>query len=95
MQYTATGFAQPLLHGAAHVVRPQIEAHLPAGIFPTSASHHAETPDLARQNLFDPLFRRAANGLGRLRWLQQGRVHLYVLYIVVTLVVLLAWALRS
>ena len=95
MQYTATGFAQPLTHGAAAILRPQVECHLPEGIFPVAAAFRSETPDLARERLFDPWFRGMANGLGRLRWLQQGRVHWYVLYIVVVLVVLLAWALRS
>jgi hypothetical protein len=32
--------------------------------------------------------------VGRLRWLQQGRVQLYVLYIAVTLLFLLLWKLR-
>ena len=95
MQYTATGFAQPLTHGAAHILRPHVEGRLPEGIFPVSASFHSETPDVARENLFDPAFRKVAAGLGWLRWLQQGRVHWYVLYIVVVLMVLLAWALRS
>jgi hypothetical protein len=30
-----------------------------------------------------------------LRWLQQGRVHFYILYIVVVLMGLLAWAVAS
>lgn len=95
MQYTATGFAQPLTHGAQAILRPQAEPHLPQGIFPLAASFHSATPDVARERLYDPLFRLSANLLGRLRWLQQGRVHFYILYIVVVLMVLLAWALRS
>ena len=95
MQYTATGFAQPLTHGAAAILRPQVASQPPEGIFPVASSFRSETPDVARERLFDPLFRGAANLLGRLRWLQQGRVHWYVLYIVVVLVGLLAWALRS
>ncbi len=95
MQYTATGFAQPLTQAAAALLRPEIESRPPEGIFPAAASFHAETPDAARERLFDPLFRGAAKWLGRLRWLQQGRVHWYILYLVVVLAVLLAWALRS
>ena len=53
----------------------------------------SEPEDAARKRLFDPLFRGAANLLGRMRWLQQGRVHRYVLYVVATLVALLGWAL--
>ncbi len=93
MQYTATGFAQPLTNGAASILRPRVERHLPEGVFPTVASFHDETPDAAREWLFDPLFRKAARWLGRLRWLQQGRVHGYVLYVVAAAMALLGWAL--
>ena len=95
MQYTAMGFAQPLTHGAEAFLRPQVARRPPEGPFPAAAAYHSETPDGARIGAFDPLFRKTAGLLGRLRWLQQGRVHWYVLYIVVVLVVLLAWALRS
>ena len=95
MQYTAAGFAQPLTHGARTILRPRLEDHRPQGLFPASASFHSETPDLARDILFDPLFRRTAGFLGRLRWLQQGHVHWYVLYVVVAVIILLGWALRS
>jgi hypothetical protein len=33
-------------------------------------------------------------GIAKLRWMQQGHVQLYVLYIAVTLIVLLAWKFR-
>ncbi len=95
MQYTATGYAQPLTHGANSILRPHMDTQLPDGIYPASASFESHTPDMAREKLFAPLFERAAGWLGRLRWLQQGRVHFYILYIVVVLMVLLAWAVRS
>jgi hypothetical protein len=41
--------------------------------------------------LYGPLFVRIGRGLSSVRWLQQGRVHLYVLYIALTLLVLLVW----
>lgn len=91
MQYTATGFAQPLTHGARSLLRPREVQAPPQGIYPEAASFHSETPDAAQHHLFDPLFRRVVAGLGGLRWLQQGRVHWYVLYIVVALLVLLGW----
>lgn len=95
MQYTATGYAQPLTSAAQAILRPHIEAHPPQGIYPASASFEIHTPDVARTGLFDPGFRRTAGLLGWFRWLQQGQVHFYVLYIVVVLLVLLGWALRS
>jgi hydrogenase-4 component B len=95
MQYTAMGFAQPLTHGAQALLRPRHEIRPPHGVFPAAASFRTETPDLARNALWGPLFRKAAEFLGRLRWLQQGRVHFYILYIVVVLMGLLAWAVAS
>jgi formate hydrogenlyase subunit 3/multisubunit Na+/H+ antiporter MnhD subunit len=93
MQYTATGFAQPLTQAAEGILRPRVESQLPQGVYPASGAYHADTPDVARRMLFDPLFRAAAERLGQLRWLQQGRVHWYVFYLVAVLALLLGWAL--
>ena len=93
MQYTATGFAQPLTQAAEGILRPRVESQLPQGVYPASGAYHADTPDVARRVLFDPLFRAAAERLGQLRWLQQGRVHWYVFYLVAVLALLLGWAL--
>lgn len=95
MQYTATGYAQPLTQATQAILRPEAEIRPPGGIYPGSAFFRSETRDVARDRLFHPMFTRAADWLGRLRWLQQGRVHFYILYIVVVLMVLLAWALGS
>ena len=95
MQYTATGYAQPLTQGAQALLGTKVSIEPLQGVFPRAAAHRSQTPDLAQERMFVPLFQGAANVLGRLRWLQQGRVHFYVLYIVVTLMVLLAWALSS
>ena len=93
MQYTAASFVQPLTQAASGILRPQVERQPPQGVHPAAATFRSETPDVARLRLFEPLFRRTAGELGRLRWLQQGHVHWYVSYIVVVLVVLLGWAL--
>ena len=92
MQYTATGFAQPLTQAASGILRPQVESQLPAGIYPAAGAYRSVTPDMASQFVFEPLFRRTAERMAKLRWLQQGRVHWYVFYIVLVLVALLAWA---
>jgi hydrogenase-4 component B len=95
MQYTAASFAQPLTRGGQAILRPEMKMRLPRGIYPGSSSHDAATPDGASRFLFAPLFIRARNLFTRLHPLQHGQVHLYILYIVVTLMVLLAWALWS
>jgi len=48
---------------------------------------------VAREAVYRPLFAGVDCALARLRWLQHGNVHLYVLYIALTLLVLLVWKL--
>ena len=40
-------------------------------------------------------FEALSRGMSRLRWLHHGRAQLYVLYIVVTLILMLTWFLSS
>jgi hypothetical protein len=93
MQYGAASFSQPLtdlfrvvLHTRSHVVPPQ-------GLFPRRGSATSETPDICAERMYGPVFAAVGRALSAVRWLQHGEVHLYVLYIAVTLVVLLVWKL--
>ena len=94
MQYTASSFAQPLtlLFGGCC-------ARAPRGSRPPAPSRRRphspprrRTSSATRSSAPCSAWRRAT--LARLRWLQHGRVQLYVLYILLTLVVLLVWKLR-
>ena len=49
--------------------------------------------DAAGDRLVVPVVRRFVAALGRFRVLQTGRLSLYLLYVLATLVVLLAWEL--
>lgn len=93
MQYTGSSFAQPLMEFHRAFVRTRRRGEPPRGIFPTGAAVVTRTPDIVREGFYRPLFAGISGALGRLRWLQHGRVHLYVLYIAVTLLVLLIWKL--
>lgn len=93
MQYTASSFSQPLT-GLFHLLlRTRERLVSPAGLFPPPGSFATETPDTFREGLFRPAFAGLEKLLGRLRLLQHGRIQLYVLYIVVTLLALMAWRL--
>lgn len=93
MQYTAASFAQPLTSVFHGLLQTRTRLSALRELFPQSAALTRETDDVSQAWLYQPLF----TGLGRLfaslRWVQHGQVHLYVLYIAVTLVVLLAWKL--
>jgi len=91
VQYTGSSFVQPLTDLFRTLLGTKKNISAPVGFFPAEASLKTETPDLTREEMYQPMFERAGAWLARLRWLQQGKVQLYVLYIAVTLLLLLAW----
>ncbi|TAM57014.1 MAG: hypothetical protein EPN53_00325 [Acidobacteria bacterium] len=94
MQYTASSFAQPLVDLFRPVLRTAAFGTPPSGAFPGPASFASATPDPVDRGLYRPLFAGAAALFGRLRWVQHGRIQLYLLYLVATLLILLLWKVR-
>lgn len=94
MQYTASSFAQPILD-FFNVFQPgwkRLKA--PRGYFPGTASFETEALDTSRERVYRPIFEAVEHFLSKLRVMQHGRIQLYVLYIVLTLAILIAWKLR-
>ncbi|MBI3987818.1 MAG: hypothetical protein HY343_12905 [Lentisphaerae bacterium] len=94
MQYTASSFAQPLADLFLFFLRTRKHARTPDAVFPGASRFDTETPDVSRETVYRPLFEFVAQMLGRFRVFQEGRIQVYVLYIVVTLLVLLLWQWR-
>jgi hydrogenase-4 component B len=93
MQYTASSFAAPLTHFFGLLLGTRSKLSAPKGFFPNSASYSTETPDMSRERFYKPLFIAVERGLSKFHWLQHGRLNFYILYIVLTLLTLLAWKL--
>ena len=93
MQYTASSFAQPLTELFGLVLRTRTRLVPPKGLFPRRAALETDTPDAFSELLFRPAFAGIERALDRLRVLQQGRIQVYVLYIVLTLIALMVWKL--
>jgi hypothetical protein len=91
MQYTGSSYVLPLAGLFQSLVRTRTELERPAGFFPRDASLRTMTPALFRTFLYEPAFDRMRVALQRLKWLQHGRLQLYVLYIVVVFVLLIVW----
>jgi formate hydrogenlyase subunit 3/multisubunit Na+/H+ antiporter MnhD subunit len=91
MQYTGTSFALPLVRIARGVLLVRRADRPPAGYLPSFAARSSAVDDPAETRLFLPAARRAQARLLSLRWLQAGRIQLYLLYIFVALVGLLVW----
>jgi formate hydrogenlyase subunit 3/multisubunit Na+/H+ antiporter MnhD subunit len=92
MQYTASGFAQFF----SRLLPTSIAARLvtqrrPTGSFPRPGAFATECKDPITRSVFEPFFARWADRFSRLRWLQQGILHVYLLYILVVVMVALAW----
>jgi hypothetical protein len=94
MQYTASSFARPLTELFAGLLQTRSHGGAPQGWFPPSTWRTTETPDVCAERLYGPVFSAVERALFSFRWLQHGRVHLYVLYVALTLAALLAWKAR-
>ncbi|MCC6751432.1 MAG: hydrogenase [Deltaproteobacteria bacterium] len=91
MQYTSSSFAELLVGLLAPALRPSQHSPRLAGPFPAPEGFHSHVPDTVLDRALRPSFSFVARLFGRLRPIQRGNVHLYLLYILGTLVVLLLW----
>lgn len=93
MQYTATSFAQPLTDLFSSLLRTRKDISHSEGCFPCQSTFHTDTPDIGEKYLYQPVFRWISSAASKFRWLQHGRLQIYVLYIALTLLILLIWKL--
>jgi len=93
MQYTAASFAQPLTSLFHFALRTRREEARVRGLFPQHAALATATPDPLHREVYGPAFAAIARLCAKRRRLQGGQTQRYVLYIVLTLVVLLIWEL--
>jgi hydrogenase-4 component B len=96
IQYTASSFAQMLVDLFRWAVLPDELRPRPEGPFPgPGPRYESHAPDPVLDRLLLPGLTRGRTFLGLARVIQAGRIQAYLLYIVVTLVVLLAWSASS
>jgi len=92
MQYTASSYTQQLDELFQPVLRIRtVEKPILTDYFPAEEGLVTETPELCRERFYQPLFVAFQRLSFRLRWLQQGRVQVYILYIALTIFILLIW----
>jgi hypothetical protein len=91
MQYTASSFAQPVTELFKGVLGSHVSFSMAPPLFPRSAVFSSETPDPCLDPVFGRLFKSFAFAAAKMRWLQHGNIHLYVLYIGLTLLGMLFW----
>ncbi len=91
MQYTSGSFSE-----AAHILlprllRPRVAIRKPTETFPAPGELTSDRRDPFTRSGYEPAFDQLTRRAGRLRWVQQGLLHIYLLFIVATVVVGLAY----
>ena len=93
MQYTASAFSEMLSERLIpRVLRPRIMAPRETALFPDQAIFAADRRDPVTRGFYEPFIGRWADRLTRLRWMQQGRLNVYLVYVLVALLIGLAWS---
>jgi NADH:ubiquinone oxidoreductase subunit 5 (subunit L)/multisubunit Na+/H+ antiporter MnhA subunit len=92
IQYSATSFAEMLVHFFRGVLQPGYVTPKVNGFLPAATRFSIRIPDTVLEYLLLPTLRVIGIGFSFIRRLQHGEPTLYVFYILVTLVMLLAWS---
>jgi formate hydrogenlyase subunit 3/multisubunit Na+/H+ antiporter MnhD subunit len=93
MQYTGRGFSELFTSNLLpRVFGPRVTTGLVANPFPIPTALASDTTDPVTRGVYEPFFERWASRFSRLRFMQQGILHVYLLYILVTLLVALAFS---
>lgn len=95
MQYTGSSFSVPMNAIFGNLVRLKLSVDMEKGFFPRTGELKAGLSDTASAVMWGPVFVAVTRTLGRLRFLQAGRLQHYLLAIFLTLIGLLAWALAA
>jgi hypothetical protein len=92
IQYTGASFAEMMAeHLLPRFLRPKPKGQALGGLFPPKTSFAIACPDPFNEKVYEPFFLGWAKRFARLRILQQGKVHVYMAYIVFIVVMALAW----
>jgi hypothetical protein len=86
MQYTASSFAAFLVDLFSWVLRPAETRPRLLPLFPETFAFSSHVPDTVLDRAVLPASRRIARALVWFRWFQHGSIHLYLLYVLATLV---------
>jgi hydrogenase-4 component B len=95
MEYTATGFAQPIRQVFSMIYRPTVKVETAmleeSRYFAKRTRFELHLEPTFQKHLYDPVVRIFNLAAERLRVVQSGSLHLYLSYIFITLLVLLLW----
>jgi len=89
MQYSGASFAEGIHRLLPTALRARIVAQQSTDLFPAPGQMSADRQDPFTRAAYEPMLDRGARRFGQLRWVQQGLLHLYILYVVLAVVVVI------
>ncbi len=95
IQYTDASFSEPTAKLFSSAMGLRIQVQRDDSYFPDHGQFAISAPDRLRTGLFTPLFEAVERACNALKIVQHGRIHLYILYILATVVALLVWGLHA
>jgi len=92
MQYTGRSFTEIM---GEHLLPPMFRARVavkaPRGIFAEPTRISSDSTDPVTRSIYEPFLATWAKRFARLRWVQQGSLHVYIVYILAAVTSALAW----
>jgi formate hydrogenlyase subunit 3/multisubunit Na+/H+ antiporter MnhD subunit len=96
MAYKAEGYSEfAHNHLLPQGLRPEVSRQRPHTLFPATVVFFQHSREAILQRGYKPIFSYLAERCVRLRWLQQGKQHLYLLYIFICCAVLMLWSILA
>ncbi|MSN26884.1 MAG: hydrogenase [Geobacter sp.] len=92
MQYVATSFSESAVSVFDGIVRQRVERPHLTGLFPRPVACLDFPSDTVLEQIITPVFNATGGAFAFMRRLQNGQMHLYMLYIFATLLILMLWA---
>jgi hydrogenase-4 component B len=93
MQYTSGSLSEWISQRLTpSFLRPHVSVRMPDAVFPGESRLTVRVDEPFADRVVQPIAERWARRAVRLRWVQQGRLHLYLLYILATLLAGIVWA---
>lgn len=95
MQYTASAFIQPVADLFDGILRQKKQLENVNELFPESASLEVTVPDGGSRWLWGPLFKAASFVSEKVKHLQSGLLHVYILMMLLAILLMLGWSFIS
>jgi hydrogenase-4 component B len=91
MQYSSSSFAQTLVGLFAWALRPKVSRPDTRGLFPHPEAFTSQVADVVLDSILIPAAQLGSRAMRWFKWVQRGSMQAYLLYILLTLIVLFFW----